>query len=145
MPPTTAGLPVEWVDRMDAPVPNAGAVRLDGQAQFDPMDVLEALAEDAQRHGVRIHEHTRVTSVRGTSPTNPLSGTQVVRTDNGSVRARDGCSGDRDSDPRPGRLLRPTGATALLRARISRAGLGSAWHVPVGRRADTVAAIRAHP
>ncbi|WP_040157013.1 FAD-dependent oxidoreductase [Mobilicoccus massiliensis] len=45
------GLPVRWEDRPDLPVPTAGGVVLPDQAQFDPMDVLEALAGEFRSAG----------------------------------------------------------------------------------------------
>lgn len=57
------GLDVSWVDDLDVPFPNHGATVLPGQIQFDPMDVLEALAAELRAHGGTIHEGHRVRSV----------------------------------------------------------------------------------
>lgn len=59
-----AGLDVVWEDELELPYPTRGGVRLDAQAQFDPMDVLGALVADAVTHGAVIHEHTRVRTVK---------------------------------------------------------------------------------
>lgn len=45
------GLPVRWEDSPDLPVPSAGGVVLPDQAQFDPMDVLAALAREFRTAG----------------------------------------------------------------------------------------------
>lgn len=58
-----AGLPVERSDRADLPLPTYGAVTLRDQHQFDPMDVIEALASELERLGGRIHENTTVMDV----------------------------------------------------------------------------------
>lgn len=61
---TAAGLDVDWVDEVDVPFEVHGAVRLAGQAQFDPMPFLDALiAELAERGGhlvtgARVHAAT---------------------------------------------------------------------------------------
>ncbi|HEY7044148.1 MAG TPA: FAD-dependent oxidoreductase [Nocardioidaceae bacterium] len=59
-----AGLDAEWVETTALPFDVRGAVRLADQAQFDPMDVVAALADDlVERSGV-IHEESPVTSLR---------------------------------------------------------------------------------
>jgi glycine/D-amino acid oxidase-like deaminating enzyme len=63
-----AGLDVEWVDELPLPFPVRGAVRLAGQSQLDPMELLGALRREAEAHGVRVVEGTRVVRVRGTEP-----------------------------------------------------------------------------
>lgn len=62
------GLDVRWADRLDVPFPLAGATVLADQVQFDPMDVLGALAAQLRSHGGTVHEGRRVmgVSVRGT-------------------------------------------------------------------------------
>nr|WP_280356607.1 FAD-dependent oxidoreductase [Nocardia otitidiscaviarum] len=59
-----AGLPTEFVTDLDVPFPHCGAVRLDGQAQFDAMDAIAALARDLDARGVPVFEHTRVRGLR---------------------------------------------------------------------------------
>jgi len=76
-----AGLPVEWRDEVPLPFATRGAVRLEGQYQLDPMELLLALAADAQEHGVTLVEGARVQHVRGHDPA------QVV-TPRGTARAR---------------------------------------------------------
>ncbi|PXX61671.1 glycine/D-amino acid oxidase-like deaminating enzyme [Nocardia tenerifensis] len=73
----SAGLDVAWVDELDLPFPTYGAVRLDDQAQFDPVSVLRGLAAAAERHNAVIFENTRVTEVIG----------DEVRTEHGVIRA----------------------------------------------------------
>jgi glycine/D-amino acid oxidase-like deaminating enzyme len=63
-----AGLDVEWVDELPLPFPVRGAVRLAGQAQLDPVELLGALWREAEAHGVRVVEGARVVRVRGTGP-----------------------------------------------------------------------------
>jgi len=53
------GCPAVLVDRTPLPFPVAGAVRLDGQAQFHPLKFAAGLLD-----GLRIYEHTRVLEVR---------------------------------------------------------------------------------
>ena len=57
------GLDVRWVDTLDVPFPFHGGTMLSDQAQFDPMDVLDALAEELREHGGLVHEGRRVVSV----------------------------------------------------------------------------------
>jgi glycine/D-amino acid oxidase-like deaminating enzyme/nitrite reductase/ring-hydroxylating ferredoxin subunit len=59
----TAGLDVRWVDTLDVPFPFHGGTLLPDQAQFDPMDVLEALVAQLHAHGGSVHEGRRVVSV----------------------------------------------------------------------------------
>jgi len=75
-----AGLPAEFVEDTELPLPVFGAVRLGGQAQFDPMDVLTALAQDVLSRGGTIVEGSRVRQIH------PGKVSTVV-TDTGTVRA----------------------------------------------------------
>ncbi|MET9375640.1 FAD-dependent oxidoreductase [Streptomyces sp. NPDC002992] len=59
----SAGLDASFVTETDLPYPVAGAVRVEGQAQFHPLKYLRALAADLVARGGRIHEHARVTSL----------------------------------------------------------------------------------
>ena len=59
----TVGLDVRWVDALDVPFPYHGGTLLPDQAQFDPMDVLEALAAQLHEHGGTVHEGRRVVAV----------------------------------------------------------------------------------
>lgn len=76
------GLDVEMVDDLEVPFPFHGAVRLADQAQFDPMDALEALAADVRMHGGTIHEGTRALGVTACRPcaVRTLIGTITSRT-----------------------------------------------------------------
>ncbi|MEP9380814.1 FAD-dependent oxidoreductase [Nocardioides sp. KR10-350] len=63
-----AGLDAEWLDDVPLPFATRGAVRLDGQLQLDPLDLVDVLAAEAAHHGATIVEGQRVTRVRGRSP-----------------------------------------------------------------------------
>jgi glycine/D-amino acid oxidase-like deaminating enzyme/nitrite reductase/ring-hydroxylating ferredoxin subunit len=60
------GLDVEWRDRLDVPFPVHGAAVLADQAQFDPVELLEALVADLRAHGGTLHEGRRVRTVSRT-------------------------------------------------------------------------------
>lgn len=77
------GLGVRWTDALDVPFPLVGATVLPDQAQFDPMDVLGALADQLRVHHGTIHEGLRVVAVsrRGT-PTVTLEDGHVLRAHN---------------------------------------------------------------
>ncbi|RYP83997.1 FAD-dependent oxidoreductase [Nocardioides guangzhouensis] len=75
-----AGLDATWEPDLGLPFHHEGGVRLDGQAQVDPMAVLDALARETVRHGGRIVTGVRGRSVEGSAPP------QVV-TDAGSITA----------------------------------------------------------
>lgn len=75
-----AGLDTTRVDDVGLPYPTFGAVRLRNQAQFNPMDVLDALATEIRAHHGVIVEGTRVTGVRKGSPC-------VISTSEGTVQA----------------------------------------------------------
>jgi len=55
-----AGLDLRRDTAAELPFPVLDAIRLDEQAQLDPMDVLLAVATDLQQHGGEIFEQTRV-------------------------------------------------------------------------------------
>jgi glycine/D-amino acid oxidase-like deaminating enzyme/nitrite reductase/ring-hydroxylating ferredoxin subunit len=75
------GLPAEWVDETpELPYPTRGAVRLEDQAQVDPMALLQALADDVVDHGGEIVEGVRVQKVHGTR-------SLQVETDHGTAHA----------------------------------------------------------
>lgn len=63
-----AGLGVHWDDQLPLPFPTRGGLRLEGQLQLDPLDLLLALTGQATAHGVRIFEHARVTRLAGSRP-----------------------------------------------------------------------------
>ena len=60
-----AGLSATWTDYPGLPFLTRGAVRLDEQAQLDPMDLLDALTHELLSHGGELLERTRVRAVRG--------------------------------------------------------------------------------
>lgn len=77
-----AGLPTEYVAKLDTPFPSFGGVRLPDQAQLDPMDVLLALAADLEARSIPIYESTRVHGVGWEA-----RGDHLVRTDQADLRA----------------------------------------------------------
>lgn len=81
-----AGLGVLMTHETGLPFPVRNAVLLPRQAQFDPMDVLEALAVDVRERGGRIVENCRVHDVE-TSGKAGTSGKARVITDSGVVNA----------------------------------------------------------
>jgi glycine/D-amino acid oxidase-like deaminating enzyme/nitrite reductase/ring-hydroxylating ferredoxin subunit len=75
------GLDAQWQDGFDElPYSTHGGVSLADQAQFDPMDVLAALAADLRKHGGLIHEGVRVKDVSVGSPC-------TLEADAGTIRA----------------------------------------------------------
>ncbi|WP_299568939.1 FAD-dependent oxidoreductase [uncultured Williamsia sp.] len=85
-----AGLDVEIVGDTDLPFDVAAAVSLPDQAQFDPMPVLDALADDLRAHGGVLVEGVRVHGTGSPFPGLPgvlPRGDVTVRTDRGRVRA----------------------------------------------------------
>jgi glycine/D-amino acid oxidase-like deaminating enzyme/nitrite reductase/ring-hydroxylating ferredoxin subunit len=76
----SVGIDAVWTDTPELPYPTRGAVRLDDQAQFDPMDMMVALVEDFQGHGGVVFDNTRVTSVQ-------LGSESTITTDKGEVTA----------------------------------------------------------
>ncbi len=76
-----AGLPVVYLDRVEElPYPTFGAVRLADQAQFDPTEVLAALARVLRERGGQLIEDVRVTKVSG-------RGQQTIATSRGALTA----------------------------------------------------------
>ncbi|HEX2195523.1 MAG TPA: FAD-dependent oxidoreductase [Actinomycetota bacterium] len=75
-----AGLPVELVHETDLPFEVAGAVRLDGQAQFHPRKYLLRLVDELQRGGCLFFDGTRATGVDEGDPC-------TVETTGGTIRA----------------------------------------------------------
>lgn len=63
-----AGLEAELVSDTELPFPVAGAVRVDGQAQFHPRRFLLALAADTVRRGGRIFELSRADALHRNGP-----------------------------------------------------------------------------
>ncbi|MET7756071.1 FAD-dependent oxidoreductase [Streptomyces sp. NPDC005389] len=63
-----AGLEASFVTETGLPFPVAGAVRVEGQAQFHPLKYLRGLVDDIVARGGRIHEGTRVTRLHGGDP-----------------------------------------------------------------------------
>ncbi|MGR4877916.1 FAD-dependent oxidoreductase [Streptomyces sp. LARHCF249] len=63
-----AGLDASFVTETGLPYPIAGAVRVEGQAQFHPLAYLRGLVEDLVARRGRLYENTRVTDVEGGDP-----------------------------------------------------------------------------
>lgn len=74
------GLPVRWADELPMPVPHAGGVILPDQAQFDPMDVLAALADRFRAEGGTLVTGARVVGVSHVgAPTLTVADGRTVR------------------------------------------------------------------
>ena len=123
------GLEVERVDADELPYSTYGAVRLPEQAQFDPLDMLTALAAELRsRDGVLV-EGVRAEDV------------SVDESDHGAHERGSGDRGQRHSGhrhplPGPRSLLRQGHAAAVVRARLPGARSHPQGHVSVGRFAD---------
>ena len=65
---SAAGLPVVETTDAGLPFPVLSAIRLRDQAQFDPLDVLEALRAELEALGGTVIEGTRVTGCSWTRP-----------------------------------------------------------------------------
>ncbi|MEZ0352478.1 FAD-dependent oxidoreductase [Mycobacterium sp. pR1184] len=94
------GLPVEWADDADVPFPYHGGVRLPNQAQFDPMEFLDALAAELLDRGGRLLERTRV---------------RRVSSRGGKVRVQVNDAAQRDIELEAGKLILATGIPILDR------------------------------
>ncbi|MCH1868734.1 FAD-dependent oxidoreductase [Nocardioides sp. CFH 31398] len=77
------GLDATWQQDLDLPFPTSGGARLEGQAQVDPVEVVEALAAEAASRGVVLLEGTRVQRVAGRDPVRVS--TSAGRIDAGAV------------------------------------------------------------
>jgi glycine/D-amino acid oxidase-like deaminating enzyme/nitrite reductase/ring-hydroxylating ferredoxin subunit len=77
---TVAGLPLRLVDDTPLPYPVAGAVRLDGQAEFHPRRFLLGLAEGISGDGSFVFERTRAVGLDEGSPC-------TVKTEHGDLLA----------------------------------------------------------
>ena len=75
-----AGVAAELTTETDLPFPVAGAIRVDGQAQFHPWKYVAAIVGIAAAGGAQVFERTRATGVTGNGP-------YVVETAGGVVRA----------------------------------------------------------
>lgn len=89
------GLDAEYTTTTELPLPVTGAVTLEGQAQFDPLGVLAALARELHEHGGVLVEGARVTAANRKGPL-------TLATSRGEVRAE--------------RLVLATGSTVLDRS-----------------------------
>ncbi len=76
------GLPASFVTETSLPYEIAGAIKMDGQAQFHPRKYLLPLAHSLPGDGSHVFEYTRATGVVEGDPCR-------VETDKGPLRARD--------------------------------------------------------
>jgi glycine/D-amino acid oxidase-like deaminating enzyme/nitrite reductase/ring-hydroxylating ferredoxin subunit len=76
------GLPAAYVTAVPLPFPVAGAIRLDGQAQFHPRKFLLPLADRIPGDGSHVFEESAALTVKEGEPCE-------VRTNRGIVRARE--------------------------------------------------------
>ena len=84
---SSLGLPVRLLDDLEAPFAVHRATALDDQAQFDPMDVLEALVDQLRAHGGTLHQGHRVV---GASASGGVEGGPTLTLDDATVlRARE--------------------------------------------------------
>ncbi len=72
----TAGLPTRFVDELNVPFPNVGAVQLDDQAQLHAIELVAALARDLDARGVPIFEGARVRGMHRSGADRVLATTQ---------------------------------------------------------------------
>ncbi|PNI08514.1 FAD-dependent oxidoreductase [Arthrobacter sp. AFG7.2] len=79
---TTAGLEMEYVRDAGLPFPVHGAVRLAGQAQIHPLEVLDTLVADLRSRGGSVVGGVRLQDVTGAGPA-------TVHTDHGTVTANE--------------------------------------------------------
>ncbi|OKK21882.1 [Fe-S]-binding protein [Streptomyces sp. CB00455] len=75
-----AGLSASFVTETTLPYPVAGAVRVDGQAQFHPLKYLRGLVDDLVARGGLIYENTRVTGLDGGEPCRLTAGSGAAVT-----------------------------------------------------------------
>ncbi|MBO0594936.1 FAD-dependent oxidoreductase [Nesterenkonia sp. E16_10] len=69
-----AGLPVTWTDQTDLPFEVSGAVALEKQTQFHPMEVLAALAAELRERGGELIDGVRVTGATSHGPDGDSAG-----------------------------------------------------------------------
>ena len=58
------GVPIEFIKDVPVPIPFKSAVKMDGQAQFNPMKYLKALEAEYLKAGGKIAEHTMAQKVK---------------------------------------------------------------------------------
>ncbi len=74
------GIAAAWVANLPLPFPIHRAIKVDDQAQFNPLPYLYALAQAVQRHGGAVYEFSHVEAVDGGAPCQ-------VTTDRGTLTA----------------------------------------------------------
>lgn len=58
------GLPAKWVDNIELPIENRGAVCFENQALFHPVKYLLAIADIITKNGAKVFENTKATNIR---------------------------------------------------------------------------------
>jgi len=76
-----AGLGIQFVDAIPLPVKISKAAKMDGQARFDPLKYITALAEDLVKQGCLIFSNTRFLGVEGKKP-------YIVHGEGGKLKAK---------------------------------------------------------
>ncbi|MEK0155085.1 FAD-dependent oxidoreductase [Arthrobacter oryzae] len=79
-----AGLAAEYVHDPGLPFAVKGAIRLGGQAQIHPLEVIDSLVDDVRSHGGHIVSGVRLNGLQGLRGSGPVE----IRTDHGPLRAR---------------------------------------------------------
>ncbi|WP_323959917.1 FAD-dependent oxidoreductase [Arthrobacter sp. JZ12] len=79
-----SGLNAVLEDSSELPFPVTGALKVSGQAQIHPMEVLAVLAADLRKHGGKLIEDVRVTGVKAGSTKGERS---TLQTTQGNVAA----------------------------------------------------------
>jgi glycine/D-amino acid oxidase-like deaminating enzyme/nitrite reductase/ring-hydroxylating ferredoxin subunit len=74
------GIAAAWVSNLPLPFPIHRAIKVDDQAQLNPLPYLYALAQAVQRAGGEVYEFTHVEAVDGGAPC-------LVKTDRGTITA----------------------------------------------------------
>jgi glycine/D-amino acid oxidase-like deaminating enzyme/nitrite reductase/ring-hydroxylating ferredoxin subunit len=73
------GLPAVFTESVPVPFPVKGAIRVDQQAQIDPVLYLETLVERVAGEGSHVFEHTRVEQIQDGAPCTVVAGSHSVR------------------------------------------------------------------
>ena len=126
-----AGLAVGWVEETSLPFPVEGAAMLEGQLQVDPMELLTALADDAEQHGAKLVQGVVAHAVAGSGPV-------TVSTDAGEVRAKTVVIATNLPFLDRGGHFAQSGAATVLRPGLPNPAAGRRRDVPERRRAVAV-------
>ncbi|NJN26507.1 MAG: FAD-binding oxidoreductase [Cyclobacteriaceae bacterium] len=77
-----AGVSIKWAEKSDFPLNVSKAVKVDGQAQLNPMRYVQELTKSVASDKLQIYECTRVTDV------DEDDGQVTIKTTGGTVRAK---------------------------------------------------------